>query len=367
MDNMYFNPFAQNVAIIKNYFKRKSVLVMAITFLLSVLLSLVTILLSINMLPDMLAQSNNLFRSAYSSSYSSSTSTLSVIYMIAIASIMPIIITGVLKFVSYILIYKKSNNPDPKSNPSAGFTILYVLSIISLVVACIASFLLVITMFVMFFASIYSATSTSYYSSQTSTVAALIVLMIFCAALIFFLLFAAINELKYFKSIRRSMSSIELNRRGAKPIGVLRIIYTVSLFSSLLLLILSIIILSAASHQIGTDFSNILTLAIIEIVLISVEIVYYICAAKVALGYANYIDNIKFGYNGSSSNAAPFEYTPAQPQAAQTATVNGDQPMPNIQQNDFVAQPGGKYLCPQCNNAVNTDDLFCNQCGYKLK
>lgn len=303
MDNMYFNPFAQNVAIIKNYFKRKAVLVMAITFLLSILLSLVAIVLLINMLPDLLAQSNGLFRSGYSRSYSYSTSTLPAIYIIAIASIMPIIITGVLKFVSYILIYKKSNNPDPKSNPGAGFTILYVLSIIYLVVSCISSFILVITMFVMFFSSIYSLTSTSYYSSQTSTIAALIVLMIFCAALIFFLLFTAINELKYFKSIRQSMNSVELSRKGAKPTGVLRIIYTVSLFSFLPLLILSLIILFA-SHQTGTYFSNTLILTIIDIILMSVEIVYYICAAKVALGYANYIDNIKFGYNGSSSNAA---------------------------------------------------------------
>ncbi len=367
MDNMYFNPFAQNVAIIKNYFKRKSVLVMAITFLLGVLVSLVTILLSINMLPDMLAQSNNLFRSGYSSSYRYSTSTLSVIYVIAIASFVPIIITGVLKFVSYILIYKKSNNSDPKSNPSAGFTILYVLSIISLVGACVASFFLVIAIFIMFFGLIYAVTSTSYYSSQTST-AALIVLMISCAALIVLMLFAAINELKYFKSIRRSMNSVDISRKGAKPIGVLRIIYIVSLSFYLLMMTISLISMLTSRNAIyyhRSDISNMLPLLILSIILFITYIIYYIFAAKVSLGYSNYIDNIKFGYNGFS--AAPLKYTPAQPMPMQATPANSEQPIPNIQQNNFVAQPGEKCFCPQCNNDVKPNDAFCNKCGYKLK
>ena len=139
-----FNPFAQNVAIIKSYFKRPLVLAIAILYIIVAVASIaVTFSTSAGIsemyntlfsIPEvtesMTEQDMKMFELYTNSSYMS----------ISMASSMiPSLIIMVLTVVSYFIIYLKSENENPYATPRAGFTILFILSILVRSLLCLHS------------------------------------------------------------------------------------------------------------------------------------------------------------------------------------------------------------------------------------
>ena len=133
-----YNPYAQNIAIVKEYFKKPLVLVIGILYIVSIVFSLIA---SVSMGSGLGDMYNDLFM--YTGAYAEMTAEeAQIIEMFTnsgfmstfmIVAMIPSILMIGLYVLAYFLMYFKSKNPDPNASPKGGITILFVMSIISLI------------------------------------------------------------------------------------------------------------------------------------------------------------------------------------------------------------------------------------------
>lgn len=425
MYDQNFNPFAQNVAVIRGYFKRKSVLALGIFPIVRIVMSIIVSLASITTLIPLMRNlmdyvndsgvMNGLTSSGISvnTNFSSFTSS-SVAYAVVAAA--------------YIIIYIKSNSKNPNASPSVGFTILFVVSIIQLV-GCIGASVLLSFFIVGVGISvpfILSDNSSGLSSDETTIIAvALIILAVLFAALIFLFLLKGISYFNYIKSVRRSMTSVELSSKGARAYGISDLLLGI-LYASYALLAVALIpllpYLASLDGEIGAlyrgvNFAPIFILAAVSTILTAIN---FFLGAKVAFGYRKYIDNVKFGYGAGDApmppqmfppqpaytqpmNSAqpPSPMPPAYPQnipdapqpadSGQPAPVSDDR-FPPYANTPTDAAPGAPVYqpfnvmnhrqpeidlitpsgvisshCPVCGTDIDADAAFCSSCGTRLK
>lgn len=383
-----FNPFLQNQSIVKSYFKKPIVLVLAIMHSVCALLSIASAFILgpqlsrfyrnffsfVGAYDEMSAEDLRIFET-FTSEGQLSTFILS--------SMLPSLIFAALFATAYFIIYFKSKNENPSSTPKAGFTILFVLSVLNLISIAFAVLVIVICAIVAIVAGIML--SQEYYMSSSDSTA---VLVIFSIMGVVFLGIAAvmliygISHLNYIKSARNSLSSVTLSAKGAGTYGVISLIYGIfTLLNALPLLFFKPLLnMMADIMPIGYSvqffemlgdffiFSGLLSLVSIAVIIID---------AVIALGYKNHIKyvtssynapNTEYGFNApqaptqGNAGTAPVPYmtaaepTPApQPQAEFEPTVSNDNAV-----NQRIK------VCPRCNTPAKDTDVFCNSCGTKL-
>lgn len=384
-----YNPYAQNVAILKSYFKRPAVLIVGIIFLISLALSIASIFaMPTDYIGNTYAQLYNdmglyeeakMFQDFYSSPISGLSSIISALPSLALSALMGI---------AYIIIYKKSKDDNINSSPKAGFVILFIISIVQLVMA-IGVTALFFGVFAIMWIALYAIISTDYkfptnpqdelIVGVTFGVCALILALMFTLVLVY-----SISRMKYTKSLKDSVSSVQLSFKGAKAYGVSSIIFAVMellfLFPTLIIVLLSYYI---------ADISPVgLPIPLFSISLASVVLsgVLYIIDGIVALGYRKHIRNLTNNYA-----EGPYNYgVPATYPQDMYQTQENEFPQPQTEQSTFDAQPPQSidtpqfndmpvytppqeqktealYCCPQCGSAYSEKDVFCNICGTKLK
>lgn len=355
-----FNPYVKNLNAVKDYYKSPFTLVYGIAQILAGILSLISaILISANFkdiisyfkeyVLDLLDKANGsnglksdvarIFDEINDSGISSS----------VFSSMPSLIITG-LAAAAILIIFFKSRNKDPRSTPMTGFTILYVFAIISLVGVILAAVgvALIIALLFWVYASLVNSTSTRISAaldlddiplirdflrdnpdldtiSSAVLLAVVIVLTAVAVIALFFALFTAINRVRYYKSVRSSLSSVDLQSKGAKPYGVMCVLGTVSVGMSLISSF-SVLFLP----KVNGKTNPMVGVGIVCILALIASFVSRFAEAKLALGYKTYIDNVKYGYNTPAAPAAP--YTPYGPAGGYYAPQN--QP-----QSDLSARP----------------------------
>lgn len=398
-----YNPYRNNIAIIKDYFKSKSVLVLAILSIVSMILSVVNSLFSSTVTKEILLQMSNYIDTQFSFDASSkeAASQLSKALRDISASgseVMSVLgsvsALSILTVVGLMLIYFKSRSENPDTAPSAGFTILYVVAVFSLVGAIMLTVGMVILAAVMFFLyAEFSRTgdlgTTFTYGGKTYAFTAdlfliLAIVLTFLFVIIGFVtLFFTINHVRYLSSVRKSMNSVELSRKGAKPYGVFCVICAVSIGISMISSIPTLFIGNNTTlRELGIVITTDTTVSsIVSLVATAVSFVIYILQAKLALGYAKYIDDKKYGYNEPAAPAAyvpaggatnntqnPYSYLAQQKQeiSMQEATfvnpyLNEESPQKSPEK-PAATQP----TCPACGAPVDPQAPFCGQCGTKL-
>lgn len=391
MYDVQFNPFSQNIAIVKGYFKKVPVLILAILHLLSTSLCLVfgialssweaQYAVSLN---SMLSQ-NNISASPEDLNVAVSSSLFS-----NVAFCVPVFIIGVLMFLGFLLLFIKSRNSNPNASPKAGAVILFVLSVIEMIASIIITILLFVGILLMALGIGVFATSSMNSQSDVEIFSLLMaVMMIFTAVFAFVQLFYCIHKMRYFKAVKNSLSSVDLYYSGAGAYGVMNIIFTVFALIGIGLAVILVpvtgeftdVMMMDAGYSIyeGIDVGTVLPLMMLCCVTLLLIIVTMIFEAVVALGYKSYIKNIKMGYRTPDIPAAPYQpaaqpgYTavqqpfyPAQP-TVQQQTQQGF-PQYHSEEIDLVVPAGfNSFSCPVCNMPVNSDALFCPKCGQKLK
>lgn len=408
-----FNPFAANLAVVKGYFKSGKVLAVGVLYIVSAVLRIVSSLLASNTVtsffndwfgvmdrmgfdvsdvPDEFYQMIN-----QSSGIASASAVTSAIFSA--------VVTGLIA-AGFILIYVKSRNEAPDASPKAGVTILYVFAMIEMILSIIAAslvglvFLLLIVVLVIGYQS-YSGGFGGY--NGTALIAVYLILFLICAVAMFYVLFTAINKKRFYGSVRQSLSTVELQNKGATPYGVMCIINAVFLGFSLLSSIASISSLTMIGFSSGTVIA-----ACLSMVTTVVGFVTLILTASIALGYKKYIDNMKYGYNGTpyggAQDAAPYNgYAPApnsqnpyavpqQPAPYNDGYADGNsippQPAPYhdgaANPNNTPQQPApyndgyvdgnsvppqqayAAPVCPNCGAPIDPAAPFCGNCGVKL-
>ena len=393
-----YNPFLHNLNIVKDYFKSKSVLALAILNIVSVVISVITSVASTGLVRDIMSSVATFFEKNAVVINGRTEEMDRVVKALRDASASPatMSVSGsvsaftVLTIIALFIIYTKSNSTKSTDSPAAGVTLMYVIAIISLVGSVFAVLGMLIAAAVMFVlyaqfknqsisSAVFSVGNYSITVNDTLILALAIVFVILFVIVAAVTLFYTINRMRYIGSIRQSMNSVELSRKGAKPYGVFCILIAVSSAVNILSSISSLIFGKTALKELGLELTGDYTgLMIVTIAANIVSLAVVILQAKLALGYANYIDEKKYGYNEPAAPAAyapinagvgttstqqnPYSYL-AQPKTEAPAEAFTN-PYLDTQENDAPEQKPA--TCPNCGAAVDGTAPFCGNCGTKL-
>lgn len=387
-----FNPYEQNVSLLKNFFSKPIIMILAILNGVSFLLSIISFFMQMGTMDSTMKYYTYVLGNQYSSVYSN------VLPIVVITALCSLVFT-LLNALGYFFLSFKAKNPDPKSNPAVGAKILWVLSIIKLVLACIGAVILIILAFILFSVSSDFA-KFDYGLANSGTIAVVGVMFIIAAVFIFFNLFV---EFRFFSSVNASFNSVQIKSKSSIAFAVFSIITAV--FSVIAL------------------FLNMDTATFLSIITNILNIVIYIALAVFAISYKSFVNELTTGanpmggfmpnngqfnpYNQNTNGQAPnmnmgYSYQPQQPPVNDNNQFNGQQyqnPYESAQQpseadkayknpyfsqdfeektvnsqndafNQNPVQPeeqAAQNKCPMCGAVYSGDDLFCGNCGARLK
>lgn len=382
-----YNPYEQNSGLLKTFFSKPVVIILAAVGGVSALISIISFFMQIGTLDTTIRYYNYMMGGQFASFYSN------IKPLFIIFSICSIAMT-IINALGYFLLYSKSKNPDPQSNPKAGSTLLWVISIISFVVTCILAVFLIIVAFILFIAS---GEVSRYEASIMTTVGVAIIIV----ALVFFFYF--LFQFRFFSSIHTSFSSVQIVSKSSVAFAVFSIIFCVFAFISL--------------------FTSLDTATAMTVISGLLSIVNSVFLAVFALSYNSFVKSVTTGanpiggfmpnngqfnpYNQNTNGQAPnmnmgYSYRPQQPPVNDNNQFNGQQyqnPYGSSQQpseadkayknpyfsQDFEEQTANSHndifnqnpvqpeeqaeqnKCPMCGAVHSGDDLFCGNCGARLK
>lgn len=382
-----YNPYEQNSGLLKTFFSKPVVIILAAVGGVSALISIISFFMQIGTLDTTIRYYNYMMGGQFASFYSN------IKPLFIIFSICSIAMT-IINALGYFLLYSKSKNPDPQSNPKAGSTLLWVISIISFVATCILAVFLIIVAFILFIAS---GEVSRYEASIMTTVGVAIIIV----ALVFFFYF--LFQFRFFSSIHTSFSSVQIVSKSSVAFAVFSIIFCVFAFISL--------------------FTSLDTATAMTVISSLLSIVNSVFLAVFALSYNSFVKSVTTGanpiggfmpnngqfnpYNQNTNGQAPnmnmgYSYRPQQPPVNDNNQFNGQQyqnPYGSSQQSsdadkayknpyfsqDFEEQTANSHndifnqnpvqpeeqaaqnKCPMCGAVYSGDDLFCGNCGARLK
>lgn len=382
-----YNPYEQNSGLLKTFFSKPVVIILAAVGGVSALISIISFFMQIGTLDTTIRYYNYMMGGQFASFYSN------IKPLFIIFSICSIAMT-IINALGYFLLYSKSKNPDPQSNPKAGSTLLWVISIISFVVTCILAVFLIIVAFILFIAS---GEVSRYEASIMTTVGVAMIIV----ALVFFFYF--LFQFRFFSSIHTSFSSVQIVSKSSVAFAVFSIIFCVFAFISL--------------------FTSLDTATAMTVISGLLSIVNSVFLAVFALSYNSFVKSVTTGanpiggfmpnngqfnpYNQNTNGQAPnmnmgYSYRPQQPPVNDNNQFNGQQyqnPYGSSQQpseadkayknpyfsQDFEEQTANSHndifnqnpvqpeeqaeqnKCPMCGAVHSGDDLFCGNCGARLK
>ncbi len=385
-----FNPYAKNVSVVKEYFKNSRVLVMGILYFVSLVISVVSSIYTMmyptavaeyylqlfqQIIPELseLMQANGLSMEQLAASGST-------------GSIGSLVVSGavtVLFGAAYLMIFVKSRSNEQNATPQAGVSILRVFAIISMIFMILGAFLIIAAVLILFAVSdqlvrelpvTVTLDNGASLSPRDLVTILLVVMAVIGVIYLFFGLFFTINRVRYYSSVRNSLTSIELQNKGAKPYGVLCIIFAIlSAFSVLG----SFVTLAAMRGPVWVIMLLSLLANLLSVVMTFIE-------GSIALGYKKHIDNYLNGYNNTpyggvqdpgyvvpavNNTVNPYA-APGQPDVNGYADYSAEQqPFPTEQpayQDSYEAQGQDRQrVCPNCGAPVG-DYPFCDNCGTKL-
>ncbi|MBE6824504.1 MAG: zinc ribbon domain-containing protein [Ruminococcaceae bacterium] len=361
-----FNPYQQNIAILKSYFRKPRLLTQGILYIASIVLSIASIFIMMPVMNEYINAIINMpqFKADMSATEFGFFSTFMSAYtnIVMTASIIPSVILMALTAAAFLIIYFKSKNNDPSSNPKAGVTILYVLSIIQLIPVIFMCLILALCIILLIIVAI--VTNFDSYAQDDSyflgIMAAIYTVVFGGMGAIFILYF--INQVRYYKSILNGLSTVTLSHKGAGIYGVFSIIYGVYVIFNGLSSFAVVPMFNAMAGAVPemafmTDLVEIISPVItFSAITSALSGAISIMNAVIALGYKNHIKNITDGFGDISTEQSAVMPVASAPYTAQ-------------QQVSTPASPQSFQIprCPQCNANVKADDIFCNTCGYKLK
>lgn len=405
-------PIQNNLALVKSYFRRKSVLAAGILLILLVAAEIVSIFAAVPAVKNVI-DSPSLFNNyqnpaeLYNAIQSAVTNASYVTTFISLA-------VSALFIAAFLIIYFKSKNPLPTANPRAGFSILHVFSIIYLVLICFASVIVLFAMLIITFAAIFGGSS--YNSSFTlngqpyygNPMPFIILFFVIFAAAIALLLVWSISCVRFLGSVKRTIDGPQLVVKGAKTFGVLNIVFGIlSCFGAVSTLLTSSVMepLSSLMPNAAQDFFSVSLW--ITFICSAISAAFTILIGVICTGYDKFMKEtiasatpvapaaFHAPYQGGTvvppagnpyagNQANPFQQRPSNPYAqgspfpsaqqakpeepAQKGTAGTDTvPASEETASTETDTPKGDSLCPGCGKEVRQDDAFCEHCGYKLK
>lgn len=340
-----YNPYATNLAVVKEYFQKPKVLAMGILQILSILVMVIMAIVSstaasqaISLMPE-----GDRFISFGGGSFISAATIISV----ALSAI-PILVTAL----GYILLYTGSRSENGR--PTAGATTLFVMAIITLcftglgVLGLLSTFLLGSS--VISIAQSFGG-SYSYYGGSAGVISGIyIALMIFVALIMLYEVLYCVHKVRFFNSVRKSATSVELSCKGATGLGVMSVINAVLIGLVLLIYTFAFFAAMAASqysYELQQFGSGVIVVFGIALGAVLIGFISAILEASIALGYKRHILAYTSTYN-TPYGAAPGNGYAAAPYVPYQQPVQPSYQQPPYQpENRFAPQNQAPQFEPQ--------------------
>ena len=341
-----YNPYATNLAVVKEYFQKPKVLAMGILQILSILVMIVMAIVSSASVSEAISRAPEMDRFiSYGGGSAISAATIIPIIIGAI----PILVTAL----GYILLYTGSRSENGR--PTAGATTLFVMAIITL---CFTGLGVLSVLILMLLGgsmiSIAQSFGGDYYGGSAGVLEGVyIALMIFIALIVLYEVLYCVHRVRFFNSVRKSATSVELSCKGATGFGVMSVINAA--FIGLVLLIYTFAFFAATaasqySYELQYFGSGLIAVFGIALGAVLIGFISSILEASIALGYKRHILAYTSTYNtpygaapGNGYAAAP--YVPYQ----QPVQPNYQQPpyQPYQPENRFEPQNQEPQIEPQ--------------------
>ncbi len=340
---MIQSPYKQNIEIIKGFFRKPIVLVL-------VIMSFVSI--AINLIMNFINPFGAIVQKAIND-YNLSNGEPQFNNGINIGG--SVSVTTILFAISFLLFYLFSKKED--KNLSAPSMMFKVLAIIELVFMCIAT-VFVIAGFAIFGILIFASANVSDIQVSISQLTAMstlyIILLVIVIPVIIIALLTSIAQLQFANSIRKSINSIYLYRKGALMFGILHYIFA---GLTLPLILFEIVYITSVSNSANIYLSPIQISAVFVQNILSIA--FNIIIGIVAVSYSSYIKKVSMKFQSEApvqqtapavsteqapvvtyqpASAAPMENNPYAPQPQPTPIAQQPVPQAPVRE-DFAAQP----------------------------
>ena len=379
INSIEFEPYEQNISIVKTFFCKKSVLIAAIINYLQTLLLTSICVLNAVFKPDALTN----FSKELSMITTHPVLLSGNVFFILFSAFFPIIVLHTLTAIALSLIYIKSKKPDTLINPKNGFSLYRITSIIKLIFSIV--FFTITLMTVIGYTALISqnpsvlSLNLGDNASMTPATVTLIAFFgaIFLTIFLFYIVFY-IYQIKFINGVNKSMSSPNLSNKGSGSLSAFYMALIICLSLTLLALIGSFIVslFSSSSNNSfpsSDQISNILIIASIVLSLINCIILFLLTS-----GWKNKINSIKnahlIDYNDGYDSASTMYMNQNQSQD-QTQQSNEDIVLPSWNLEDDssgfeYSQPSQNpsiIICPECNTQLQPHNKFCINCGHKMQ
>lgn len=372
------SPYARNLDYIKSFFKRPLVLVIAVLYTASIPVGVLQTMQFLSYIVNTSQRQLGI-----------TAAQASRVYTLFFAAMGACYLFPVLYAVGFWLIYLKSRSQNSASSPNAGFTLLFVLTIIEMVLLGIAAVGLLFFLNSSDFSAymqyyLYTVMEDIDPSTAQAVLGVFSVLVVIIVAVAYLYLIA---KLRFVNSVRRSSRNVLLQSKGVILFAVLTVFSCLSYLTSLS---------ESLSSSSGT-FSQADSLTALQlpqspwmIVNILLLLAMNVCLVVLAFSYHSYVNRTNsFIYSTmppqyptyANPYGQPYQPQPFHPPYPQQPPVNTPpEPFTNPYQTGPSAQPAPPQeaaqtepdeedtpaVCPGCGLPVTRSMEECPHCGRKF-
>lgn len=324
-----FIPYEQNMNVMKTFFKKPIVLVVAI--IQALFGSCFTLSFALN----------HFFMTAFK---------FNITFMLELTSVA----LYIFMVIGYIVVYLKSKDPRPASSPVIGFRILHITTVMKflLISAAVGISMNNYKDFDNLLHSYITRTQIGETIIKLISVVSFILIALVVLILAFVILFY-LMQIRFFSKLKKNMVSLTLTYKGAMIFAVTNIIYA---------LIIPLIGFNEYIGVMNNSSNSIRALLPIGSVFFATSL--FITNAIMALSYRKYIKRTAYQITTSV-----YEQPEALPVIGAT----------NVMSQQNITPPASPYktyaelnnimtsTCPFCKNEVSSNNIFCHQCGRRIK
>lgn len=369
-----FEPYSQNIKIIKEYSKKKNTLLASVSRVLICLFclssSIITYSIANGATSSLLNYASKLTDQEKGSlaPFINGSSLLSIII-----SNLPAFIFLIIGAIAFINIFTVSKKEDISKTPVSGYRTIKILTIFELIITAIITLIIIAAFSVLGIALPFLSEKLKTKIDVSNITSIYSFAFIFSCVVCILILVFLIAKLVFFSSITKGLSSPNLSTKGA---GLTSLFYMIFFALMVLVVIVSISALIASAlfyNTLGTildiDLSLLTPLAISEL-LFSLSIAFHLIVMhNFVSGYKKYVKQIKtahlnneepsFSIDQNVNNNIDYEFPQWQVEESDIKETERQTITPEQKEEAFV--------CPSCGATFNEKIKFCTSCGQKIE